>query len=195
MALDPRTVAELRERQWSYHHRRPGETTGSAETSWYLQALFGQRVGALVAGLAQQAGVEARSPLYDRRVIEFVARRPREDRFSRGETKRLLRASMNGLLPAAVLTRRRDRTGVAVEYLRKSRRAALPGWAEVIGAELRLSELGLVRAADLRAAQARYLSTPRWEGTLGGELFNVYSAEFWVRAHGTSASTAAAKVA
>lgn len=195
MSLDRATREALWERQWQYRHRRPGESFGSAEAAWYLQASFGQRIVSVVATLVQQSGAEVRSPMYDRRVLEFMARRPRTDRYARGEAKGLLRMAMRELLPAEHLARRPSRTGLPSSYLERARQAALPRWADAVGGGLRLAALGLVQPADLCTAQARYLGNPRWEGRLGGELFNVYSAEFWLRAHAGLPDTGAALVA
>lgn len=195
LGLDQATVQALWQRQWHYGLRRQDETFGSAETAWYLQASFGQRVVSSVVGILQQAGVEARSPMYDRRVIEFMARRPREDRFARGETKHLLRRAMAGLLPAEHLAPRSTRTGLPSAYLHRARLAALPLWAEAAGSHLRLADLGLVNASGLRAALRRFLGNPEWEGKLGGQLFNLFAAEFWIRSHTESPVSAAAMVA
>lgn len=195
MGLDRVTTRALWDRQWTYRYRRSDETLASAEASWYLDASFGQRVVSLTAAMAHQAGAEARSPMYDRRVIEFMARRPRTDRYAGGETKRLLREAMGGLLPAEHLAPRPRRTGLPSAYLQRVRRAALPQWVEAAGSQLKLAELGLVQVGDLKAALSRYLANPKWDGALGGELFNVLAAEFWIRAHSAAASAPTALVA
>jgi asparagine synthase (glutamine-hydrolysing) len=184
LTIDPLTTRCLLERQWHYGLRKPGETLGSAETRWYLTSAFGQRIATSVVGFAQQTGVEARSPMYDQRVIEFMARRPRADRFAQGETKRLLRRAMTGLLPADHLAPRMTRTGLPSAYLHRVRLAALPVWRESLGKTLQVTELGLASEAGLSDAMDRFLKNPEWEGRLGGQLFNILAAEFWIRAHG-----------
>lgn len=195
LEFDRATVDALVERQWTYALRRPGESYSSAETSWYLMTSFGQRICATVAQVGLDEGVETRSPMYDRRVVEFMARRPREDRFARNETKRLLRRAMAGLLPETHLAARRARTGLPGRYLRRARREAVPQWIQALGSETILGSLGLVNVASLRQSAERYLGTPRWEGTLGGELFNAFSSEFWLREHGESQLSPRVKVA
>jgi asparagine synthase (glutamine-hydrolysing) len=195
MGFDRATCDALWQRQWHYGLRRPDESFGSAETSWYLTAVFGQRICSMVMGIVRDAGAEVRSPMYDRRVIEFMARRPREDRHARGETKRLLRQAMSGLLPAEHLAPRPRRTGLPTAYLQRVRREALPRWADAAGQDFRLADLGLARPAAIRTALGRYLGNPRWEGTLGSELFNVFSAEFWLRSHAEPVATSTAMVA
>jgi asparagine synthase (glutamine-hydrolysing) len=193
--LDRATVEALRERQWHYFRRRADESFGSAETSWYLTASFGPRISAAVAGFGLSEGAETRSPMYDRRVIEFMARRSREDRFSMGENKRLLRRALRGLLPDEHLAPRKTRTGLAGRYLQRARREAVPRWLELMGPRTRLGELGLVDAGTLRRGVERYLRNPRWEGSLAGELFDVFSAEFWLREHADPVSSSQALVA
>jgi asparagine synthase (glutamine-hydrolysing) len=195
LGLDATTVEALWQRQWHYGVRRPDESFGSAETSWYLQAAFGQRIASSVSGFVQQAGVEARSPMYDRRVLEFMARRPREDRFARGETKRLLRRAMTGLLPAEHLAPRPTRTGRPSAYLHRVRLEALPRWFEAAGPSLRLAELGLAEPVAVRSALRRYLANPEWQGELGAQLFNLLATEFWIRAHAQPTISATALVA
>lgn len=195
LGVDRATTDALWQRQWQYGARRTEESLGSAETSWYLRSAFGPRIGSTLTGFLGQAGVEARSPLYDRRVLEFMARRPREDRFAHRETKRLLRQAMAGLLPDEHLAPRPTRTGLPSRYLHRVRLEALPRWAEMLGSDLRLADLGLVRPEAVRTALSRYLANPVWETRLAGELFNLFAAEYWVRAHAESSLSAAALVA
>lgn len=56
--------------------------------------------------------VEARSPLLDHRVMEFAAALPPELKLRGGEGKRLLKSSLRGVLPDAVLDRRKMGFGV-----------------------------------------------------------------------------------
>jgi hypothetical protein len=69
-----------------------------------------------MAGYALEHGVELRSPLLDRRVVDFALTRPREERNQAGDQKRLLRASMRGLLPDSVLAPRSGKTGTLRTY-------------------------------------------------------------------------------
>lgn len=183
LGLDRSTSEALWQRQWQYAGRRPDESFGSAETSWYLNSAFAQRIGSALSGFLLQSGVEARSPLYDRRVIEFMARRPREDRFAKRETKRLLRRAMKGLLPDEHLAPRQSRTGLPSRYLQRVRREALPRWAEMLGSELKLADVGLVQPSVMRQALDRYRAHPEAGDRLPGQLFNLLATEFWLRAH------------
>lgn len=181
---DPALVAQLRARQWHYDQRRPGEPMSSAESNWYLTTSFGQRVGCLVSTLAHAVGVEVRSPMYDRRVLALMAGRPREDRFGGGENKRLLRAAVQGLLPAEHLARRKRRTGLPGGYLVRALPPALTQAVEGLGSSFHLGDLGLVDPAKVKAACARYLANPRAESGLGPQVFEVLAVEYWLRARG-----------
>jgi asparagine synthetase B (glutamine-hydrolysing) len=195
LEIDQQTSQQLWDRQWHYGLRRVGETLGSAETAWYLTSSFGQRIATTVVGFAQQFGAEVRSPMYDLRVLQFMSRRSRSDRFARGETKRLLRKAMEGTLPAQHLASRKSRTGLPSAYLHRVRLEALPRWVETAGNTLQLEALGLVTQAGVSGALKRYLANPEWEGRLAGQLFNVLTAEFWLRAHSGEGSLAVVKVA
>jgi asparagine synthase (glutamine-hydrolysing) len=192
---DTISASSLMDRQWQYGLRRAGESFGSAETAWYLRSSFGQWVVSTATGFTQQEGVELRSPMYDRRVIEFIARRPREDRFAAGETKRLLRQAMAGLLPAEHLARRPRRTGLPGGYLRRCMTEALPRWLDAVYPDLRVAELGLVEPRVLRATLDRYLANPKWESTTGVQVFDVLSLENWIRAHAEVGTQPVAMVA
>jgi len=191
MGFDRKATEELWQRQWHYGIRRPNESLGSAETSWYLTTSFGPRICSMVMDMVLDAGAEVRSPLYDRRVLEFMARRPRADRFAGGENKRLLRQAMAGRLPDEVLAPRKRRTGLPGRYMARVCREAIPLWLEAAGTSWQLEELGLVRVSAVREAVGRYLAHPRWEGTLSAELFNLFSTEFWLRTHTHPARTVA----
>lgn len=54
--------------------------------------------------------IESRVPFLDHRLVEASMRMPTEHRSQRGETKRVLRAAMRGIVPNAVLDRK-DKTG------------------------------------------------------------------------------------
>lgn len=186
LGIDRGTAEAIRQRQWNYGARRSNESFGSAESSWYLTTTFGPRICSMVMDMTLDVGAEVRSPLYDRRVLDFMARRPRADRFAGGENKRLLRQAMAGVLPAQVLARRDRRTGLPSKYLTRVFRESIPAWLELAGSTWQLEELGLVRGSAVRAAVERYKATPGWEGSLGAELFYLFSNEFWLRSHAGS---------
>jgi hypothetical protein len=126
-------------------------------------------------------GVEVRSPLYDRRVIEFAATRPREERSSGGETKRLLRRSMRGLLPDEVLAPRTHRTGVTTGYFDRSMKSGLrPLLTEAfLNSPSVLVESGVVNLDRFGRAVTYYLR--RGDREVGLRLLLTLQAELWMR--------------
>ena len=146
---------------------------------FFLTCTAFPRAFATLTELAGEHGVELRSPLYDGRVIAFAAARPREERATGGETKRLLRRAMRGLLPDAVLAPRRTRTGMTTGYSDRSLRAAAPLFDEAFRAPL-AAELGIVKADALRAAWTQYRRTGRT--AVRAPLFMTLQLELWLRA-------------
>lgn len=158
-----------------------GLGAGEYETRWYLTHPYLPRVMGTVAEIALGAGVELRSPLYDRRVIEFAVARPRTDRSTGPETKRLLRRAMRGLLPDALLAPRPRRTGTTSAYLARGLRlqhaAAI---ADLFAAPLALEAAGVVDGAALREAWGGYVR--RGGGSRGVSLLLTLHTELWLRA-------------
>jgi len=111
--IAPRFVREhaLDTRDRRYAPRVTHRNRSDRETAWYLSHQYFPRVFGVTSNFARDEGVEIRSPLYDKRIIEFALTRPREERSLGPETKRLLRASMRGLLPDSILQPRAKRTG------------------------------------------------------------------------------------
>jgi asparagine synthase (glutamine-hydrolysing) len=172
----------LYDRQWQFRQRRPGESLASAEASWYLHTKHGQRIISIVGGLALADGVEVRSPMYDQRVLNLIARRPREDRYSNAENKRLLRRSLRGLLPPEHLAPRRNRTGLPGGYLAEALPKVLPAWLGRLGS-LWLADMGLVNPKELQQSLDQYLRNPVWESQIGVQVLQVVSVEYWIRRH------------
>ena len=172
----------LLERERKHAPPRTHASPAAHETFWYLSHAYFPRVFGAVAGFALEAGVEIRSPLLDRRVVEFAASRPYTDRSAGQETKRLLREAGRGLLPAAVLAPRSKRTGVTSRYLDHSLRRTYAQTIErMMRAPLLLAELGIIDPAAFRRRWSDYLRSG--EGNLGVNLFLSLQAELWLRAH------------
>jgi asparagine synthase (glutamine-hydrolysing) len=182
----------LRARERLLNPRLPRAGPAAREAYWYLTAPYFPRAYGLVSAFALEMGVEVRSPLLDRRVVEFAAGRPREERNAGRETKRLLRAAMRGLLPADVLAPRDVKTGTLGGYFSAGMRAAFPALAAEAFRAPRLADLGIVEPAALRAACAEYARTA--DGSLGFGLLQTLQVEWWLRAreNGPRASTSRA---
>ena len=178
---DPALRQRLRERQWHYGRRQAGEHFSSAESNWYLNTSFGQRVGSLVSTIAHGEGVEVRSPMYDRRVLNLLASRSRAERFGDGENKQLLRAAVDGLLPPEHLARRRKRTGLPGGYLVRVLPQTLERAIAGLGGDFLLAELGVVDPARFRATWERYQRQPQRESNSGAQLFEILAVEYWLK--------------
>jgi asparagine synthase (glutamine-hydrolysing) len=172
---------EARERAFRVRQRMGRRAEG--ETSFYLACPYFPRVFSLVSALSLSHGVETRSPLYDGRVIAFAVGRPREERNRMGDTKRLLRASMRGLLPDEVLAPRPSKTGLTSGYFdRSSRLEAAPLFHAILDGDPVLGQLGIVDVNALRQEWDRYR---REGGSWGHQLMMTLHTELWLRSlHG-----------
>ena len=167
-------------RERRHNPRLPGAGPAAREAHWYLTAPYYPRAYGLVSAFALEMGVEVRSPLLDRRVVEFAAGRPREERNAGRETKRLLRASMRGLLPDDVLAPRDTKTGTLGAYFGGGMRRDFPALAAEAFRAPRLADLGIVDPAAFRAACAEYARNG--DGSLGFALVQTLQVELWLRA-------------
>ena len=153
----------------------------SALMRWYLSSpMFGYALAVLQQRLLP-AGVELRSPLLDRRVIELAFRRPRHERAYGLEEKRLLRESMRGAIPDHVLAPRSARTGVTISYSRRSMRDNLPAmFRELLETPLQLAQLGI---ADPGRIRDELVACERGRLTEFARiaLFHAFQAELWLR--------------
>lgn len=171
----------LRERARRTPARRAGETFAAVESRYYLTSPYFPRVYACVGSLAREEGVEIRSPLMDPRVIAFAAERPREERASKQETKRVLRAAMRGIVPDDVLAPRRTRTGTTGRLFARALRAAGSDLVADATRHSCLADLGIIDPAALARGWRDWQTTQ--DGNLGVALFLTLQTEFWTRAH------------
>jgi asparagine synthase (glutamine-hydrolysing) len=158
--------------------RRAGEALGSFESRWIIDSPFFQRAHAATTRYARDAGVELRSPLFDRRIIEFASTRPRWERSTGGDTKLLLRAAMRDLLPPRVLAPRAARTGTSESYMRAATARAYPALVERLARDSRLADLGIVEPSAWRAAAASALSGRDDSAVF---LYFTIQTELWLR--------------
>ena len=170
----------------------PRITRGSRadrETAWYLSHQYFPRVFGAVSGFAKEEGVEIRSPLYDKRVIELALTRPREERSSGAETKKLLRAAMRGLLPDSILAPRTKRTGVTEGYFARSMREQLPAMVDAAFAHSLLEAAGVIDAMEFRRAVDAYARGV--QSNFSVSLYFTLQTELWLQTHiaaGTSSA-------
>jgi asparagine synthase (glutamine-hydrolysing) len=178
--INGRLVTSLRERQRRHVRPRRGGRCSAYETVFYLTTAHFPRIVGTVAGLALEEGVEVRAPLYDARVVRFAARRPRWERCSDGETKRLLRAAMRRLLPDQLLAARPFRTGVTSRYFSEGTRSALPDLAAHLEDPWASAEVGILDRARLARASSAYRTNP--DPNVGVALLCTLQVELWLRA-------------
>ncbi len=173
----------LRQRDLAALDQVQGTGLSHTESLLYLTLPIWGWGGAFMRGPLLQEGVEVRSPLLDLSVVDFALRRPVAERADGQETKRMLRQSMAGLLPAEVLAPRTHRTGMTIGFSRRRMKEAYPALIARLFAEpLRLADLGLVDPAELREATDSFIGG--WcDEFVRVNLFHTMKTEFWLRGH------------
>ncbi|MDQ6829668.1 MAG: asparagine synthase-related protein [Gemmatimonadota bacterium] len=172
---------QLVERNRLFTPMRRGEGEASYESRWSLEHAFFPRIYGTVVDLGLDEGVAARAPLFDERVLNFAASRPRVERASLGETKRLLRAAMRGVLPDDAIAKRTERTGTLVTYFVQSIRDAYAPLIARLCDRSHLERLGIVDGEVLRREATRVAGDMSGPGP--GWLIFTFLAEVWLREH------------
>lgn len=178
--IAPRLQGLLAERQRHHLPSRQGKSCSAYETHFYLTCASFSRAGSCIAGYALEEGIELRSPLFDRRVIDFAVRRPWWERGSTGETKRLLRRAVQGLLPDRVLAPRPFRTGVTTKYFERETRKSFADLFLGASRPWVLAELGIIERDSLLRACQQYLRAP--DPDVGMALLYTLHVEHWLGA-------------
>ncbi|MBA2683231.1 MAG: hypothetical protein H0U66_01895 [Gemmatimonadaceae bacterium] len=161
------------------------------ETAWYLSHQYFPKVFGVTSNFARDEGVEIRSPLYDRRIIEFALTRPREERSQGTETKRLLRAAMRGLLPDSILAPRAKRTGETGGYFTRSMRQQLLAMVDTVFEDSQLARVGVIDALAYRQSVVEYSKGVQSNFAVG--LYFTLQAELWLRSHSKNGTSSAFK--
>jgi len=167
-----------RERAKAPYGLRP--TLSGTEQIWGLTAPMFPRIRSTLAAAQMRAGVVNRSPFLDHRVLRFALGRPRQERVTARETKRLLRRAMKGLLPDEFLAPRPARTGITTQYMREQLQGPARPLLENAFERPVLAELGIIDANRLQTDWREYVETG--EG-LGIYFYDVYQTESWLRTH------------
>src|SRR5713101_4644866 len=178
--MDQRVVDVLADRQTLHMPPRRGKNCSGYGTSFFLTGALFSRVRGWLSGLALEEGVEVRSPLFDQRIIRFAVPRPRSERRSARDVKRLLRRAMRGLLPDEVLAPRRFASGVVVNQFATAMRTRYPELLKSVLAAPALAELGLIQPDALRRSCSEYLR--HGDDDVAQALFSTLHAELWLRA-------------
>jgi asparagine synthase (glutamine-hydrolysing) len=117
--------------------------------------------------------LEAREPLIDHRLIEFVWSLPEPVRHANGRTKGLLRAVLDRYVPSALTDR--PKRGFSVP-LASWLRGPLRDWADSLLAPDKLAQDGLFAAQRVRTIWERHLSGVETNAT---GLWNVLMVQAW----------------
>ncbi|MGH7459848.1 MAG: asparagine synthetase B family protein [Longimicrobiales bacterium] len=181
--MRPAFLAEhkLAERDFGALTRPIRASHSEREIDWFFTCPYIPRAFSFLGEFAITAGVELRSPLSDRRVLEFALSRPWWERSSGKETKRLLRRSMQGLLPDHVLAPRPHRTGITRGYSHRWMCEVFPTLLEnTLREPMLLEQWGIVRSDLLREGCRQYPRTrDAWTAV---NMFNTLQTELWLRA-------------
>ena len=159
------------------------------ETAWYLSHQYFPRIFGATSNFALEEGVEIRSPLYDKRIIEFALTRPREERSEGTETKRLLRASIRGLLPDSILQPRAKRTGETGGYFTRSMRRQLPAIVESVFEHSILAHAGVIDAMVYQQSVVDYARGV--QSNFAVALYFTLQTELWLRSHSNNGTASA----
>ena len=129
---------------------------------------------------ADDAGMEARHPFYDRRLVEFALTLPDDLRFRHGQTRYILRQAMGTRLPP-VIAARRDK-GDGTTLIAQALMRVLNGLSLK---SLRVADAGWVNGDAVRAACAEFSEAGAPPPTLQSHHFDLWAAiavEMWLRA-------------
>lgn len=174
------------------HPRRAGESRSAYDTYFSLANPFHGRVLETVGAAAREHGVDYRSPLCDRRIVELAATRPRHERSSGGEQKVLLRRAMRSLLPASILARRPYKTGTARDLFAASARRWLPPMLADMSRAPLLGDLGVIDVDAFRRACDDFVA--RGDALAAGALIPALQTELWLRGADQRAADLAARL-
>jgi asparagine synthetase B (glutamine-hydrolysing) len=175
------------EREVTPHIERvQGEGISAWETRSVLTTPLLARALSWTHPMAIEEGILLRSPLFDRRLIEFTATRPLNERGGGIDAKVVLRRAMRDLLPSDVLEARSRKTGTPADYFKRQMVASARfEFDRLFGrGRSRLEDLGVVQLPALKAAMDGYEKSGLH--AVGAVLQLTMEAERWVAAQDTA---------
>jgi asparagine synthase (glutamine-hydrolysing) len=158
--------------------RRPDEGPAAYEARTALTGSLLSRAFSWNHAIGLDEGVQLRSPFLDRRLVTFAASRPLSERGYAGDSKRILRAAMRGLIPDQVLAARSLKTGTTVGYMRRQLQKT-PEYS--VERAMRLIEIGVVDPDAIRSVIETYRRTGAH--FLGAHLLSTFEADRWLAKH------------
>ncbi len=164
-----------------HSQKRPDESAAGFEIRRLVTTPHLPRVLSWNHGFGLEEGVQVRTPLLDRRVVEFAATRPVSERNNGRESKVLLRRSMRDLLPDSVLRPKPYKMGTMAGYFGRQTELLKTEIQRLLGPGVRrleLERLGAVDRAVLTEALNRYIGGH--EHHLGAYLHMTLEAERWL---------------
>jgi asparagine synthase (glutamine-hydrolysing) len=138
---------------------------------------------------SMSASLEARAPLLDHRIIEFMAALPMEMSLRDRIGKRLLRKSLYKHVPQSLIDRPKSGFGIPIGHWLRNE---LRGWAEELLSPARLASQGILNPQPVQLAWQAHLSGQRQEHH---RLWSVLMFQLWLedaRVGSSAASTAVA---
>jgi len=164
--------------------RESGEGIAEWETRQALTSPLVARALSWNHSIALEEGILLRSPLFDRRIIQFAATRPLNERHGGPDSKVLLRRAMRDLIPAEILRPRGRKTGTPTDYFRREmQQSALSEFRCLFGGSgCRLESMGLIDLPILRRSMDEYQATAAHG--VGALLQMTIEAERWLATHG-----------
>ena len=151
----------------------------STEMHWWMTAPIYARIRSTLGAVQLNAGAIGCTPFLDGRLLRFAMTRPREERVTARETKRLLRHAMKGLLPDDFLAPRPRRTGVTTQYMRDEMCGPSRHLVSAALERPMLAELGIIDGDVIRREWKHFLDE---RDSFGLRFYEFYQAEMWVRA-------------
>jgi asparagine synthase (glutamine-hydrolysing) len=163
--------------------RLPGEGAAEFEFRYMITNSVVPRAVAWNHALGLDEGIQVRGPLFDQRIVSFATKRPLSDRGSGGDTKRILRLAMRGLLPDSVLAPRGHKTGTTAGYLRRQLQRSLQSEVKLrFGAgDSNLERMGILDRPAILAAAREYEQHGTHE--VGAFLYLTLETERWLAVH------------
>ena len=161
--------------------KRPDEGAAAFEVRRLLTTPYTARALSWNHAFGLDEGAHVRSPLLDRRLVEFAATRPVSERNSGRGTKVLLRRSMRELLPESALKQAAYKKGTTAGYFHRQFDAVTSELSKMFGPSAptpELERLGVIDRTSLIDAINRY--SKGHEHGLGALLHYTLESERWL---------------